>query len=398
MIWCLSIGLTELKLSGYQHTWSSYSWFALLTGIVSFLVGTFVMYVVYFRAELLPVSEIRRKLVRVKGGGLDGRRFFTIVVMLFAAYVVAYAIEIAIEGNVPLFSPRPDLLRVSFGVFGLHLIVNAMMAVVLLAAEYLLVVPARPGRKSIIWIVILFSVVSYFLLLQRYTFFIVSVIVMAMIYYTSNKIRFRHVGLVGFSLVVVFLFINRVRSARFVQNYIYLSSKMKFSKEYWILAEPYMYVSMNLENFARAVDKLDHFYFGYFTFDWLLALTGLKHWLAEYFDIVRLPYLNSGYNTFTFHWWYYYDFGIFGVAVFPFVTGLVIASFYYRLRTEPSLLTLMMYSCGVVLMVASYFMNPLNRLDFVSNILIIVLVHRFVISRPTVLKSRQLGPLRSEGD
>jgi len=35
----------------------------------------------------------------------------------------------------------------------------------------------------------------------------------------------------------------------------------------------------------------------------------------------------------------------------------------------------------VLLMVISYFMNPLNRLDFVSNLVLIWLVHRFVIRR-----------------
>jgi oligosaccharide repeat unit polymerase len=138
---------------------------------------------------------------------------------------------------------------------------------------------------------------------------------------------------------------------------------------------------MNLENFARAVDKLDFHLYGYFLMDPLLALVGLKHWLAEYFSIERLPFLISGYNTFTFHWWYYYDFGVIGVALLPFLTGMVTAHLYDRLRTHPEPLHMMMYAACVLLMVISYFMNPLNRLDFVSNIVLIWFVHRFVIER-----------------
>ena len=104
-------------------------------------------------------------------------------------------------------------------------------------------------------------------------------------------------------------------------------------------------------------------------------------WLAEYFAIERLPYLISGYNTFTFHWWYYYDFGVIGVALLPFLTGMVTAHVYARLRTRPTPLDMMMYAGCVLLMVISYFMNPLNRLDFVSNIVLIWFVHRFVIGR-----------------
>jgi hypothetical protein len=142
-----------------------------------------------------------------------------------------------------------------------------------------------------------------------------------------------------------------------------------------------MYITMNLENFARAVDKLDHHMYGYFLLDPLLALVGLKHWLAEYFSIERLPYLISGYNTFAFHWWYYYDFGVLGVAILPFLTGMVTAYLYGRLRTRPEPLTMVMYASCVLLMVISYFMNPLNRLDFVSNLVLIWFVHRFVIGR-----------------
>lgn len=383
-IWSLSIGLTDLKLSDYQHEWTLYSWIVFLTGIFAFLAGIFVVYVHYFRTPLLSISEVRRKLVEDKGQEIDARKFFNAIVILFSAYVVAYAIEIAIEGNVPLFSPRPDLLRVSFGVFGLHLIVNAMMGVVLLATEYLLLVSKKDGRKLSIKLVVALSIASFALLLQRYTFFVVAVIVLAMVHYTSRRIRARHVIPLASLLVFALFSISQIRAARYGQEYVYLISKMKFSKEYWIFAEPYMYVTMNLENFARGVDKLDHYYFGYFTFDWLLALAGLKHWLASYFNIIQLPFLISGYNTFTFHWWYFYDFGVIGVVILPFISGIVIAVLYYRLRTAPSLEALMFYSCGVLLMTVSYIMNPLYRLDFVSNLLIIWFINKFVISKRTV--------------
>lgn len=383
IIWTGAIGLANLKLSGYQHAWSLYSWLVLVTGLVSFLVGILIVSSFYVNTPLLPVPEVRARLVEAGRTTINYRRFFWVVVVLFLAYIAAYAIETVIEGNVPMFSPRPDLLRVTFGVFGLHLIVNAMMGIVLLATEYLLVVPREGGRKRVVAFIIIVSIATYFLLLQRYTFFVVAVIAGAITYYTSRRIRARTVIPVIASFIVLLFFINQIRSARYVREYIYLTSKMRFSKGLWMLAEPYMYISMNLENFTRAVDKLDHYFLGYFTFDPLLALVGLKHWLASYFQIERLPFLNSGYNTFTFHWWYYYDFGVVGVAILPLLTGLVIAHLYYKLRTSPSLLTLMMYSTGVLVIFISYIMNPLNRLDFLSNLFLIWFVHRFVIAKRT---------------
>lgn len=383
IVWGISIGLTELKLSAFQHTWSGYAWVTFVTGIVAFLIGVFTVYVPYVNRPFLSIEAVRARIWELGRERVDESKFFRVIIILFLAYLAAYAIEALIFGTVPLFSPRPDILRVTFGVFGLHLIVNAMMGIVLLSAEYLLVVPRRGMRKRIIGLVIFISVMTFFMLLQRYTFFVVGTIILAMAYYSSRYIRPRIVIPVLALFVTSLFWINLIRSARYIREYVYYVSKVSFSRDYWVLAEPYMYVSMNLENFARAVDKLDHFTYGYMTFDWVLALVGLKHWLEEYFAIERLPFLISGYNTFTFHWLYYYDFGPIGVALFPFVTGMTVAGLYYKLRTDPDLLTLILYACGFVVIVISFIMNPLNRLDFVSNILLIWFVHRFLILKPS---------------
>lgn len=381
LIWAGAIGLCELKLSAYQHQWSLYSWLVLLAGPVAFLLGVAVVSRNNLTRPLLSLEDIRTRLVGEAGSRLDGGRFFWAIVVLFVAYLVAYAIEVIIEGTVPMLSERPDIMRVEFGVFGLHLIVNGMMGIVLLAMEYLLLV--RPGgvRRWMTIGIVAVSVLTYALMLQRYTFFVVGVIVLAMTFYTTRWVRTRNLLPFASVFVLLLFLINQVRAARYVQEYVYVVSKMRFSKNLWFLAEPYMYITMNLENFARAVDKLDHHLYGYFLMDPLLALVGLKHWLGEYFAIERLPYLISGYNTFTFHWWYYYDFGVIGVAALPFLTGMVTAHLYGRLRTRPEPLILVLYASCVLLMVISYFMNPLNRLDFVSNIVLIWSVHRFVISR-----------------
>ena len=380
-VWGVAIFLTELKLSGFQHTWTFYSWIIFAVGILAFLLGSFIVYVIVMRHPLLSLNEVRARLQDQGKTRINERSFFRVIVILFAAYVGAFATETVIEGTVPLFSPRPDLLRTSFGVFGLHLIVNAVMGVLLLAVEYLLVAPRVGKRKMIVGLIILVCLGSYFTLLQRYTFVVIGLIVLAMAYFTTRRVRpLTVVPVVGMFVTGMF-WINFIRSARYIREYIYYTSRMKFSRELWILAEPYMYVTMNLENFARGVDRLDHFTYGYLTFDWILALAGLKHWMEEYFGIVRLPYLISGYNTFTFHWLYYYDFGPIGVAILPLLTGLVVAWWYYRLRIAPDLLTMMLYCCSVAVIVLSFIMNPLSRLDFVSNILIIWFVHRFLINR-----------------
>jgi oligosaccharide repeat unit polymerase len=379
LVWAIAIGLAEMKLSAYQHTWSTYSWIVLLTGPVSFLLGAAAVAATRLWQPLLSVDEVRTRLRGVARAKYDETRFFRAITVLFFAYVAAFLIETAVEGGVPLFAARPDVARIEFGFFGVHLIVTWLVALDIVAIEYLLVM--KPARKRF-WAtvaMILVATLLYALLLQRYFFFTLGVVVLAMAYYTTRWVRPRTMMPFGIVFGLLLFQVSQLRAAKYVQAYVYVISRMRFSKDLWFLAEPYMYVSMNLENFTRAVDKLDAYSYGYFLLDPFLALVGLKHWLAEYFNIERLPFLISGYNTFPFHFPYYQDFGVAGVAVFPFLTGLAIAYFYYKLRMDPDPRTLVFYSCGVFVMVISFFVNPLLRLEFTSNLFMIWLMHRLAL-------------------
>jgi oligosaccharide repeat unit polymerase len=374
-VWALSIGLADLKFSRFQHIWSLYSWIIFLIGIMAFLLGVFIMYCFNLDKPLLPLSEVRDRIQRQARDYIDPQRFFRVIVVLFVAYLTAYCVEVAIEGTVPLFSKNIEKLRIDFGTFGIHLITNTMVSVMFLVVEYFLIIQNYKRNKIWLGVIFLLTTFTFFLLLQRYNFFVWAVMALGLTYYTSRHIRFRNLFFAGGAFFGLLVLIRNLRITQYVQQYHYVISKMKYPPMFATFTEPYMYTVMNLENFARGVDKLDQFYYGYFTFDWVLALTGLKHWLEAYFRIERLPFLVSGYNTFTFHWWYYYDFGIIGVALIPFLSGFVIAQLYFRLRAKPTIITATLYSMALLLMIISFIMNPLNRLDFVSNVVLIWFVN-----------------------
>jgi hypothetical protein len=129
------------------------------------------------------------------------------------------------------------------------------------------------------------------------------------------------------------------------------------------------------------VERADRFYFGYFTFDWVFALAGIKHWIGEYFIIDRLPFMNSAYNTYAFQWWSYYDFGPIGVGLVALVLGLFSGFSYYRLRTAPTIWRTYLYAIAFVFMVTSFRENLFTRLDVVSNLALMWFVHRYVVVR-----------------
>jgi oligosaccharide repeat unit polymerase len=156
---------------------------------------------------------------------------------------------------------------------------------------------------------------------------------------------------------------------------------MRFSAKYAIISEPYMYIVMNLENFARGVDRLDQYTYGYFTADSIIALSGLKHWIADYFSLVERPFLISGFNTFPFLWTYYRDFGLIGMTICCFILGLSISFLYFKFRTQPNPVLLILYAISVFFVVLSFFTNILSLLTVVFNILVLIIVHSFFLQK-----------------
>ena len=156
---------------------------------------------------------------------------------------------------------------------------------------------------------------------------------------------------------------------------------MKFPKEYAFFTEPYMYFVMNLENFARAVHQLDYHTYGYYTFDFITAMTGLKYWVYNYFNMNRLPYLISNYNTYSAFWSFYYDFGVIGLALIPLVLGLGTGLLYYRMRSGPSIKNVTAYGVMVFVILISFFVFPLSFLWFEFNLLVIYLILRWTVVR-----------------
>jgi oligosaccharide repeat unit polymerase len=383
IVWAVSIGLANLKFSSFQHEWSLFSWIALLTGIFSFLLGTFSVYVINLNNPLLTVCAIKKE---IKTRPLNYDNLFHIAVIIFFAYSTCYIAEAIIEGYIPIFSKRIEWARIDFGVFGLHLIVNTMVTILVISTVYLVLAPKSFSKKLFTTIIVILTTLTFFFLLQRYNFVLVVLFVIGIFYYSTNKLNLKNI-LIGSVTFLSFLgYIQSIRLSQYVQNYIHAFSKMRYSVEYAIFSEPYLYITMNLENYARATDKLENFTYGYFTTDWILALTGLKHWLEQYFTIEKLPFLNSGYNTFPFHWTYYNDFGLVGVLTFPFVTGFIISYIYFRMRRTALLKWLIFYSLGIVVIGISFIMNPLPRLDFMINVVLLFLIFHYWIKEQPKIK------------
>jgi oligosaccharide repeat unit polymerase len=383
-VWAVAILLTEFKFSGYQHQWSAFSWFVLLSGLFSFLLGLFVAYTLKADQRLLSIKDVRSKIK--KNIKFDRQRLFITISLLFIAYMISFIVEVIFAGFIPIFHPKPDMARMEFGVFGIHLIVSQMPVILFLIVEYL-VLGSESRKKTLSMFIFFITVfITYFLLLQRFNYIYWLVISLALLYYATRKINFKNVALFSIFFTSFLSVLTSIRLSQYATQFLYVISKMKYSAEYASFTGPYMYIVMNLENMARAVDKLGTNTYSIMTLDWLYALFGLKHWMREYFNIIQRPFLNSSFNTYPFMWDFFYDFGIAGVVLISLVIGLTIGLIYYDMRIKGTLDLVIYYAIGLFFILISFFTNIFTLLNVVMSILLLWSIHRFFILRPNKTK------------
>lgn len=381
LVWSFSIFLAEFKFSGYQHQWSSFSWLVILIGPLSFLLGLYIAYVTFLNTPLLTTGVIREKSKTLDESSL--KKLYSTTIILFILYLISFIIEVLVEGYVPIFSRRYDIARIEFGLFGFHLLVNFQLIIMFLNVEYIILTKGHIKEKFLMSCIFFITLLSFALLLQRFNFFFTGIMILVLLYYASKVVKVRNVIVIALIFFGLLYAIQSVRLSQYVSQYIYVTSKMKFSKDYAIFTEPYMYITMNLENMAHAVDKLDNFTLGTYSFDWIYALSGLKHWIANYFHLNAREFLISGYTTYPFHWYYYLDFGLIGVFFFPMLISFFVGIIYYKMKSSAQLKWIILYSICVAIMVISFFTNPLMMLTFVTNFFILWVIHNhFILKQP----------------
>lgn len=376
MVWLLTIGLTELKLSRFQYEWSAYSWFALLVPLLSFLLGVYTVYVLNFNKKLHSIEGMRNSGSEFQ---VNEVLLFRIIVVLFILYSISFSITYMIRGFVPLLTQKPDIARTQWGIFGIGVFVLSIPAVLYLSMIYLFLVQKHKFKKVIIYIIALIASVTYATLLQRFYLLVPIILTTVLLYYKSNKLRPRNILFALLIFGSVFYGISSIRTSKYVVNIIYYVSQMKFSPKYAVFTEPYMYMTMNLENYASATDKLDEYSYGYYSADFILFATGLKEELAKYMHLAQFPYMIvNSYNTYSMFFIYYRDFGLIGTMIIPMILGIGISTIYYRMRKRPDLNSISLYSLCIFLIFFSFFNPVFHQIHFVFNVVLLYLTTKLI--------------------
>lgn len=384
LVWLLAIGLTDLKLSRLQITWSGLAWFSLLLAVFSFLLGVYIVYVLFFNKNILKINDVR--LIFTKSE-INENLLYIIIITLFMFYSISYIITYLIRGFVPIFTRMPEIARTKWGIFGIGSFVYTIPAILYLSLIYVFISKTNIMRKFIIFSIMLISFITYVFLLNRFYLLLPIALFVILLYYKTNRLRPRNILIVLIIFSIIFFEISNLRLSRYAINILYYLSEMKFGKEYAILTEPYMYISMNLENFANAIGKLDFHTYGYFVFDFLLKPIGLKDLISEYVHIEEFPHIiNRAYNTYTMFFIYYRDFGFVGLFVIPLLFGALVSYIYYKMRLNPTIYNISFYGMLIFVVAFSFFVPILHWIHYVFNLILIYITTYFITNKKFIIK------------
>ncbi|MBA4317338.1 MAG: hypothetical protein C0412_02955 [Flavobacterium sp.] len=375
LVWCVALGITELKLSYLQHDWSLEVWIQILLGPVSFILGLSFIYVTSFNKQIRSINYFRNNF---ENYFIDSSKLYSAILILFALFLISYIIIFAKVGAVALFSANPGKVRSNFTMFGIGMFLHNVVLIVFFTVIYFVIEQKNKSKKIILALASFFATILYGITLQRFQIFMTIFLVVILLYYLTYKIKTRTLVITFFLVVAFFYSVTLFRLGDLVLVIIYKMSKMKYSPQYAVFTEPYMYFAMNLENYARSIEKIEHYTYGYYTFDFLTAITGIKHWLEEYFKLVEFPFLISDYNTYSGFFFYYRDFGTLGIFIIPFLGGIGIGSLYYSFRIQPTIRKLGLYGMLLFGLIFTFFNSTFGYLWYVYNFVALLIVFRYI--------------------
>lgn len=382
-VWTLAIGLTDLKLSRFQLEWSFYSWLMIFIAVTSMLTGMFIVYVISYGKEIPSLNKARENFICCN---VNTSYLLKIITFLFLSYIVSFIVTSIVEGYIPFFTFAPDATRSKWGIFGFGLFIQVVPSLIYFMMLFFILTKKKYLQKSLVGLLFFVTFLTYLLILQRFYLIYCILLTIVFLFYSSRKINTKNIIIIFLIIFLIIYGISAIRTSRYLINIVHYISAMKYSSKYALFTEPYMYVAMNLENFARAVDKLEVFDYGYNSFDFILALTGLKHWIADYTTIQEFPFIiTSSFNTYTMFFAYYKDFGIIGIFLIPFLLGMFISSLYYKMRREPILSNISLYGIFVFVILFSFFIPILSWLHFIFNLIVIFIVTKYVEAKKNIL-------------
>jgi oligosaccharide repeat unit polymerase len=218
------------------------------------------------------------------------------------------------------------------------------------------------------------------------------IIVCVLYHYVRRKFRVRtlvgvalSIVLLGFAMVVY----RHLSSPGWDLEATYSLAYMKLPLEYAPLADPYATIALSMDNIVQLFEHGHTWTLGALTFRPIWTLLGLK---GMFLEGVTLPFLPAfGFNTATYLFPFYEDFGTLGLLFFPFLFGAVAGRTYREMLTQKKLSHTVAYSFVVLLVLVSVMDNIFVFMTFWIELGSVYAVIRYSSREAAVLLPQSLA-------
>ena len=191
--------------------------------------------------------------------------------------------------------------------------------------------------------------------------------------YLIKKIKVRSLIATFLVAIILFSFSFSLRN----QNNQYVNDVAKVKVEYQnsILVRPLLYFNMNFENLRNTVENFDDYKLGTNMIFPVLAFTNTKGFVD--YSYKEDYWINKHFTTSTYLSDIYYDFGIVGVVVIPFVLGMIYALLYNRTKKYIGISSVI-YFILLFSLIFCFFVNWYYNTTIVFYIVILLLTDIYV--------------------
>ncbi|TDT52018.1 O-antigen polymerase [Fonticella tunisiensis] len=334
VFWIGAIGLASFRLSNYQHGWTFFMWLNVLLAYFMFIIGYYLM------KKFIKINGLRNTTYL-----FNNDKLYQSIIILFSLCTLAFSIEVAVLGFIPLFSKSMDAY-LRFKISGLHYFTVTIALIPALTIIY----KKYGGKKPVMWMNIISFIIPILIVSRQLLIF--EVVILIITYnYIVRRISKKFVIVVGIIIVILFSLASNLRHQNLA--YIYSVADMKTTK-LGILTQPYLYVSMNFENLRNIIENFKDYTLGKNMLFPIFAFTNTK----KYFDYTyKTKYLtNPNFNTSTYLSDIYFDFGLIGIVVVTFILGAIYWYVYnIFVKKDKNNLYIVIYSILSYCLIFSFF-------------------------------------------
>lgn len=343
--WFIPISLHQLGLSDLQEPLDLITWSAILGSAVSFLAGAFtVMHFFPFRRLSHPKPKW--------SSYYNKNRLRLAMASLLVLSMTAFLYESTTGHGIPILLPPEERTKAYLGLSQryIHYLAVSSIVVGALAFVYLYIY----GRRGMVWgfAMLGLSTLVIVAIMARLQLLMILFSGLVVWNYLYKRLKLRDILITFLAILILMNVLGDMRTGGGT-DYLRSIYQLNHLPEWADFAAwPYAYLSLGYETLRRIITDGYPSTSGAMTFRPLLAFALLR-------SSIPLPdfsyaWSDSGFNTATYLWELFSDFGLVGTIVIPFFYAAFATWFYHKLRRDTTI-TLVLVYCYVLYSIAFLF-------------------------------------------